>query len=810
VVIGSAGSGKTVLTLEKMKELDGAILYVTHSAHLADMARRLYYAEGYENEDQRIDFLSFKELLETISVPQGQEATYPHFKSLFERVKANFKLKDGHKVFEEIRGVITGTALDRAYLTLDDYQGRGVKQSIFLDSEREQVYRFFERYLQWLKEERLYDPNILAHEYRAKLAPRYDFAVIDEVQDFTLIQLDLILKSLRRLGAFVMSGDSNQIVHPNFFSWAKIKSYFYEDAKPDQHVMHILRANYRSGAAVTELANRILLLKQKRFGSVDRESHFLVDARHPARGEVQLLEPKPSLLRELDQKTRRSTKACVIVLRDDFKAAARQFFGTPLVFNIHEAKGLEYDTVILYNIVSYAAGEFRAITEGIEVQDLIGDLVYSRAKDKSDKSAEVYKFYINSLYVAVSRAIERLVIIEDDYRHLLWSIVDLTKTDQSLTFKAQESSLDDWQREARKLELQGRLDQAAEIRRDILKTVPVPWRVMTLESYPEILKEALSQTQPQKKSQHLLFEFAVSHRGWGLFQPLVDAKYSYAKDLDRNTIYVRQKLYGEASKPQSKVFWDHIKLHGIEHRNTANETPLMAAVRGGGIESVQRLLDLGADRDVTDTFGMTAFQKGLADVILSANSATLLKANHATILSAVAPSFTRIKVGDRMYKLDAKNMEFFLINALAGTFMNFLARQVEVRGVPSLTSAQLESALQHLSPRILPEHRKKRTYLNGILAKNALGRLDQYNRLLFLRQSVGHYMVNPLLEVDINGQWRNFYDYLGIELFPNFYPKGYKEWFEKVMPHYRQEAAAALQWMAEQSTPRDSRGEVHS
>jgi hypothetical protein len=129
--------------------------------------------------------------------------------------------------------------------------------------------------------------------------------------------------------------------------------------------------------------------------------------------------------------------------------------------------------------------------------------------------------------------------------------------------------------------------------------------------------------------------------------------------------------------------------------------------------------------------------------------------------------------------------------------MNFLARQVEVRGVLSLTSAQLESALQHLSPRILPEHCKRRTYLNGILAKNALGRLDQYNRLLFLRQSVGHNMVNPLLEVDINGQWRNFYDYLGIELFPNFYPTGYKEWFEKIMPHYRQEAAAALQWLAE-------------
>jgi hypothetical protein len=163
-----------------------------------------------------------------------------------------------------------------------------------------------------------------------------------------------------------------------------------------------------------------------------------------------------------------------------------------------------------------------------------------------------------------------------------------------------------------------------------------------------------------------------------------------------------------------------------------------------------------------------------------------------------------------MYKLDAKNMEFFLINALSGTFMNFLARQVETRGVPSLTSAQLEAALHHLSPRILPDHRKKRSYLNAILAKNALGRLDQYNRLLFFRQSVGHYMVNPLLEVDINGQWRNFYDYLGVDLFPNFYPAGYKKWFDEVMPHYRREATEELKWMAEQSGPRDPRVETQS
>jgi predicted ribonuclease YlaK len=45
-----------------------------------------------------------------------------------------------------------------------------------------------------------------------------DFIVIDEVQDLTNAQLGLVLATLNKPGHFVLCGDSNQIVHPNFFS----------------------------------------------------------------------------------------------------------------------------------------------------------------------------------------------------------------------------------------------------------------------------------------------------------------------------------------------------------------------------------------------------------------------------------------------------------------------------------------------------------------------------------------------------------------------------------------------------------------
>ncbi|MDV7394462.1 hypothetical protein RZS08_23975, partial [Arthrospira platensis SPKY1] len=69
IVIGPAGSGKTAITLEKLKQARGRILYVTLSPYLVENSRNLYYAQHYENADQDLAFLSFREYLETLRVP---------------------------------------------------------------------------------------------------------------------------------------------------------------------------------------------------------------------------------------------------------------------------------------------------------------------------------------------------------------------------------------------------------------------------------------------------------------------------------------------------------------------------------------------------------------------------------------------------------------------------------------------------------------------------------------------------------------------------------------------------------------------
>ena len=72
------------------------------------------------------------------------------------------------------------------------------------------------RLIAFLKENKLFDSSILSYEYASQMTPRYDAVIVDEVQDFTNSQLSLILKTLKDPSQFLLCGDANQIVHPNF------------------------------------------------------------------------------------------------------------------------------------------------------------------------------------------------------------------------------------------------------------------------------------------------------------------------------------------------------------------------------------------------------------------------------------------------------------------------------------------------------------------------------------------------------------------------------------------------------------------
>jgi hypothetical protein len=776
IIIGPAGSGKTALTLEKMKQARGRVLYVTLSRFLADNSRNCYYSNHYDNDEQELSFLSFREFLETLRVPEGRELTYSAFAKWLLRIPKQQRVSDAHRLYEEFRGVLTGSVVDKPCLTRGEYMDLGVRQSIFLSEERELVYTLFEKYLVLLKENGLFDPNMLAHGYLSHAKPDYDFIVVDEVQDITNIQLQLILKCLKQPDNFILCGDSNQIVHPNFFTWSGLKSMLYNaESLEAGKVTRILQSNFRNSVAITELANRLLRIKQKRFGSIDRESNYLMNSVSDTRGELVFVRDSDKAKRDLSRQTRRSTKFAVLVMRDEDKAAVRQFFDTPLLFSIQEAKGLEYENVVLVNFISTERKSFAELIEGVDGEALAGDLEYRRARDKTDKSLEVYKFFINSLYVAVTRAVQKLYLIESDVNHPFIELLGIRGIREDVALDVKQSSLEEWQAEAHKLELQGRQDQADEIRRDILKTQRVPWEVCAPARVVELLGRARDPKEVSQKPRKTLFEYGLFYHEPRMIDLLAKHGFDRAKQLFipehgyrllNEPLYKQQRLGLVARYLQdySGKFYQGVmkqcETYGVDHRTVFNKTPLMLAAEAGNIALVKELLASGADTELGDNYGRTSWQGALLRALHDKEYAA---EQFPMVHEGLAPSYISLRIDNRLVKLDAKQGEFLLFHIFFALF-HFQMNKARYAIEAPIKASFLAERIELLPESVIAAYRKKRTYTSSLLSKNETDSTNPYGRKLFKRKRMGWYVLNPKISILYKDEWIDLYRHAGLDL----------------------------------------------
>ncbi|MGE5707709.1 MAG: UvrD-helicase domain-containing protein, partial [Bacteroidota bacterium] len=412
---GTAGSGKTTVAVFRLLELAGRpagnALYLAYSPWLVQYARDLFrklLPEAHRDDPavwKRFHFQSVRELAQELLGIEPSIVGYPYFHLLFRR----WPDRDIQPAtaWSEIRSIIKGANLspDKPLLDKEAYLQIGKKRAPDLEVWRPELFRLAQRYQKHLEDHRLLDElDLVRSALRAlpvEARGRYASILCDEVQDFTELHLELAFRLLDWGGTLFCTGDLNQVVNPSGFRWEEVRKQFYR-RNLEIPQLDRLSTNFRSVGSIVELADALLLLRSRLLGTAPSpdDSTYLLSGDVPG-----VLDGKEAdlfpLLSEID------ARQAVLVRTEAEREQLKVRTNSPFIFTIEEAKGLEFDGVLVWD---FFRGE----------KNLWRKALRSRL---SPKERPVLRYELNLLYVAITRPRRRLRFFDPD--PFLWEEPEL-------------------------------------------------------------------------------------------------------------------------------------------------------------------------------------------------------------------------------------------------------------------------------------------------------------------------------------------------------------------------------------------------
>lgn len=407
-VAGSAGSGKSTITLRKLLNLEEnydfysitKVLYLTANRYLKDNSFE-QYMEFRKGDTKIADFFTLKEFLcKLLKISSNQIVEFSKFKDFFifsypNRKKFDLSIEE---IFSEINGIIKGLMikggadnwnrdLSKPMISLDDYLNLSSKYSTLNREQRIFFYEVCQKYNHWLKQNKLYDLNDLSIELLKKDI-QFDFIIVDEIQDLTEIQIFALTSLAKNKDNIFLAGDIHQMINATFFNFERIKNLFYSKYNKKVNIK-ILSKNYRSCKKIVDLANYFGELRNSYIGNLGSEDYKEVAIQKD--GEVNLTSINFSLL----ENAQNDANSAIVVPDNNIKSELLdQLQNKHRVFTIQEIKGLEYNNIICYNLSSTYEEQWKRIFS------------------KTAKHDQKYRKYFNIFYVGITRAQENLIIME--------------------------------------------------------------------------------------------------------------------------------------------------------------------------------------------------------------------------------------------------------------------------------------------------------------------------------------------------------------------------------------------------------------
>ena len=296
-------------------------------------------------------------------------------------------------IYKEIYGMIFGKyelTSPKDMMSKEEYIE--ARSESFTKRECEIIYTVACDYAEFLSKRGYVDNNLMSRALLNKVtAPKYSVGVIDEVQDFTQVNLCLMKNLCLKLFCV---GDALQMINPSYFNFGYLKRLMYGDVTGVSELKH----NYRSTQRIERIAEKLGEMNIQRFGT-----HSFVlrgeSVPSPLESSAVFIKDK-NFINSLGDK--RFENLTVVVGSQKKKEKLKKILGKTEVLTVAEAKGLERNTVVLADVLSDNADKWRYLHE------------MSLNRKTADENS-VFRYYFNLFYVGISRARQYLFVAESDY-----------------------------------------------------------------------------------------------------------------------------------------------------------------------------------------------------------------------------------------------------------------------------------------------------------------------------------------------------------------------------------------------------------
>lgn len=294
------------------------------------------------------------------------------------------KYLDGEIIYKEIYGMIFGSSDEK--LSVEKYTER--RKGSFSKEECEIIFALAQDYSKFLYERNFADNNIISRLLMNKEFEPYSLVILDEVQDFTEINL-LFLKKISR--KMLCVGDALQMINPSYFSFSFLKKLMYEK---DVTGVRELKHNYRNTKKLESIIDSLNEINTDRFGT-----HSFV-----LKGEsVDTSSDTVAVYTDYDfisgLKKADLSNCTLVTSSKRKKEELRTLFDKAEIFTVSEIKGLERDNIVLIDILSDNSSKW---------ERLYKDKLNRKVQDENS----TYRYYFNLFYVGISRSRHNLYVEE--------------------------------------------------------------------------------------------------------------------------------------------------------------------------------------------------------------------------------------------------------------------------------------------------------------------------------------------------------------------------------------------------------------